>query len=280
MAEIEIACLSNDAYPTRVRQMFGAIQRAEQLRWLHTCSAGVDSPAFQALLRRGVRLTNSTGTAAASIAHTVAMYLLALSRDLPRWTRHQQQRTWDNRPFAELIGQRLLVLGWGPIGQHTARLATALGMEVEIARRRASGDEPHPVHRLSALGDALGRADWVVLALPLTSDTRHLIGPAEFAALRPGARLINVGRGDLVDEPALIEALRSGRLAGAALDVFATEPLPPDSPLWAMEQVIITPHGAGQTDHTEQAAQELFVENLARYVAGTPLLHEVASAAD
>jgi len=275
LGRVEIACLSGDAYPTRVRALMGACARAENLRWLHSFSAGVDSPAFTAVLERGVRLTNSSGASAPSIARTVTMYLLALSRDLPAWTAAQRERRWAPRRYEELIGQRLLMVGWGPIGQETARLAEALGLEVEICRRAADGTEPYPVRPLAGLRDALVTADWVVVALPLTPDTRGLFGVEEFAAMRPGARLVNVGRGELIDEPALVSALATGHLGGAALDVFATEPLPETSELWAMPNVIITPHASGITDRTDARGRAIFLDNLERYAAGTPLRNEV-----
>lgn len=280
LARVDVACLSGDAYPGRVRQLMGSALRAPALTWFHTFSAGVDSPVFTDLLRRGVRVTNSSGTSAPSIARTVVLGVLALSRRLPELLAAQAERRWAPGRFDDVVGDRLLVVGWGPIGQEIARLAEALGMEVEVCRRRELGDEGRPVWPLDRLDDALGRADWVVVALPLTPQTRGLFDRGRLAAMRPGARFLNVGRGDLVDEPALVDALTGGHLGGAVLDVFATEPLPADSALWAMPNVIVTPHMSGSSGLTEARGAALFVENLGRFARGEALHNEVAPPAD
>lgn len=278
LARVDVACLSGDAYPERVREVLGATFRASALRWFHTFSAGVDSPVFAGFLERGIRLTNSSGSSAPSIARTVIMTMLALSRDLPRWTVAQRETRWAPHRFHDVVGQRLLVVGWGPIGQEVARLGHALGLEVEIARRAAHGDEGYPVCPLDHLEEGLARADWVVVALPLTAATRQLFDARRLAVIRPGARFVNVGRGELVDEDALVDALRSGALAGAGLDVFATEPLPPTSALWSLPNVIVTPHASGLSELTEERGASLFVQNLGRYTRDEPLLNEVARA--
>ena len=275
LGRARIACLSGDAYPERIREVIGACVHAPNLQWLHTFSAGVDAPVFGTFLERGVRLTNSSGASAPSIARTVIAGVLALSRDLPAWFRAQQERSWAPRRYEEIIGQRLVVVGWGPIARETARLADALGLEIEIVRREAAGDEPFPVTPLIDLRVALARADWVVVALPLTEQTRNLFDADAIAAMRPTARFVNIGRGELVDESALTDALASGRLAGAALDVFATEPLPPESPLWGLPNVIVTPHASGITDHTDALGRALFCDNVEAFVNGRPLRNEV-----
>jgi len=242
---------------------------------MHTFSAGVDSPFFVQLMERGIRLTNSSGATASPIAQTTVLYMLALSRNVRAWYQHQEKHEWTRHEFAELDGARLAVIGMGPIGIETARLGVALNMNVEAIRRTPNGTEPCPTFSFDQLSRVLAQADWVAVALPLTDDTRQIFNAETFAIMKPGAHFINVGRGELVDEDALIAALQSGHLAGAALDVFATEPLPPDSPLWNMDNVIITPHSSSASAQSGLRSEDIFVKNFARYVAGEPLINEV-----
>lgn len=276
LARVDVAFFSGDLYPDRSARFMAACLQAPNLRWLHTFSTGTDHPVFGAFLDRGVRLTNSAGSSARPIAQSVAMYLLALSRDLPGWMRAQARHEWRPRDFEELDGTRLAVVGMGPIGAEVARLGLALGMDVVGCRRTPSGAEPCPTWPLERLDELLTSADWVVLALPLTPDTDGIIDRRRLSLLRPTARLINVGRGELIDEAALVESLTQGRLAGAALDVFATEPLPPESPLWAMPNVIITPHSSGATAGSRHRATLVFLDNLRRWTAGEPLVNELS----
>jgi phosphoglycerate dehydrogenase-like enzyme len=233
---------------------------------MHTFSAGVDSPFFIDLIKKGVTLTNSSGAAASPIAQTAILYMLALSRNVRAWFEHQDNKEWERHEFTELDGARLAVIGMGPIGVEIARLGAALNMDVEGIRRSPTGHEPCPTFSFDQLSEVLGRADWVALALPLTPDTQNLFDQQQFARMKPGAQFINVGRGELVDETALINALNSQHLAGAALDVFATEPLPEDSPLWSMKNVLITPHSSGASVKSGLRAEELFVRNFALFV--------------
>jgi phosphoglycerate dehydrogenase-like enzyme len=226
-ASAEIAYFSGDLYPVRARDFVLALARAEKLRWLHVFSAGVDHPWFQQLLARGVRITTSSGASAVPIAQTVALYLLALSRDLRRWTDAQQRRVWEPHDVVDLQGQTLAILGMGPIGREVARLGSALRMRVLGMTRAPKGDEPCETWPLSRLHELLPVADWLVLALPLGPQTRGILSAAALERLKRGARLVNVGRGELVDEPALVRALETGALAGAALDVFSVEPCLP-----------------------------------------------------
>ena len=268
---VDIAFFSADCWPDRSRGFVVSILKARNLRWLQTFSAGVDSPFFVDLMGRGVLLTTASGSSASPIAQTVVLYMLALSRDMRRWMRDQDERRWEQHRFVELEGARLAVVGMGPIGMEVARLGIALGMETEAVRRTPNGDEPCVTHGLGSLHEVLGRADWVVSALPLTPDTRQIFGAGAFAAMKPGAFFINVGRGELVDEPAMVAALQSGALGGAGLDVFAVEPLPADSPLWAMENVIITPHNSATSTSTGARSQAIFLDNLERHVNGRPM---------
>jgi phosphoglycerate dehydrogenase-like enzyme len=273
---VEAAFFSGDFFPDRVREFALALRDARGLRWLHTFSAGVDHPWFQALRGQGIRITTSSGAHAVPIAQTVALYLLALSRGLPAWADAQRRRAWERHPLVDLQGLVLAVVGLGPIGLEVARLGKALGMEVIGVRRRPRGDEPCQTWPLERLDELLPRADAVVLALPLAPETRGLFDAARLARIKPGGWLVNVGRGDVLDEPALVEALRSGRLGGAGLDVFHQEPLPPESPLWALPNVIVTPHNSGDTPGNLARAREIFLDNLGRYARGEPLRNEAA----
>jgi len=275
-SRVEIAFFSGDFFPERVREFVLALRDAKQLRWLHTFSAGVDNPWFQALRERGVRLTTSSGANAVPIAQTVLLYLLALSRDLARWQDAQQRRAWEPHEVVDLQGLTLGVVGLGPIGLEVARLGAALRMRVIGMRRSPRGDEPCETWPITRLDELLPRANALALALPLSGDTRHLLDARRIALLKRGAWLVNVGRGALVDEAALVAALQSGQLGGAGLDVFEVEPLPPGSPLWTLPNVIVTPHNSGDSPGNQVRAAEIFLDNLARFVRGEALRNEVA----
>jgi phosphoglycerate dehydrogenase-like enzyme len=275
LTAVEVAYFSGDLFPARARELWRPVLRAPRLRWLHTYSAGVDDPVFQRLLAREVRLTSSSGAAAVHIAHTVMLYLLALSRDLRGFLEAQQRHAWEPRPIGDVQGERLGVVGLGPIGLAVAHLGIAFGMRVTALRRTPRGDEPCETWPIGRLHELLALADHVVVALPLTGDTKHIVDADALTRMKPSATFINVGRGELVDEAALSAALADRRIAGAALDVFATEPLPPTSPLWDLPNVIVTPHSAGVNANNNERATAMFVENLRRYVSGQPLHNEV-----
>lgn len=275
LEDVEVAYFSGDLFPDDVRPLARALRAVPALRWLHTFSAGVDDRFFQRMLEAGIRISTSSGAGAVPIAHTVMLYLLALSRDLPGWLADQAQRRWNPRPLVDLQGRRLVVAGLGPIGLAVARLARAFGMRVVGLRRSPRGDEPCETRPLSALREVLPEAHALVLALPLQPETRGLLGARELACMQADAVVINVGRGELVDEAALVAALAEGRLGGAGLDVFQVEPLPDDSPLWSLPNVIVTPHSSGTTPDNQRRADEIFVDNLGRYLKGAPLRNEV-----
>lgn len=272
---ITVAFFSNDAWPERAAPFFKVALEAPNLEWFHSMSAGVDSPVFSMFLERGARLTTSSGASAAPIAGTVMLYLLALSRDLPGWLRSQSAHEWAPAPFRDLGGQRIVVVGYGPIGAEVVRLATAFRMDPVVVRRSARGDEPCPVRPLSDLATAVSDADAVVVALPLAPETHGIVSVDVIASMPSRAVFVNVGRGELVDQAALTDALSSGRLAGAGLDVFDPEPLPADDALWEIPNVIISPHNSGSSDATAGRVAEIFLDNLGRFARGEPLRNEV-----
>ena len=260
------------------------LARARRLRWIHSTAAGVTGMLFPELVASDVVVTNARGLHADAMAEHALAMMLAFARKLHHardWQHaHEwaQGRTWEEAPsIGSLAGTTLGLIGLGAIGSAIAVRAKALGMRVLAVRRRPAidpgpADEQWPVSRLR---EVLPRVDWLVIAAPQTSETERLIGREELALLRPGARLMNLGRGALVDEPALIEALRSKQIAGAALDVFEKEPLPPESPLWDLPEVILTPHTSGLGPRLWERAMEQFTANLRRFVAGEPLANVV-----
>ncbi len=255
--------------------------QAMDLRWIQSASDGVDGLLFPALVDSDVAVTNARGVFEEPIAEWVITAIGALATGLATSVRDGLGGRWaDERHRDRIAGSRLLVVGPGPIGRATAMRARALGMEVEAIGRRARDDEV--LGRIGGPDDlhaALGRADHVLDALPMAPGTERLFDAAAFAAMRPTTRFYNVGRGGTVDERALIEALRSGALAGAALDVFEQEPLPADSPLWRLPNVIVSPHICGDFDGWERVVVYLFVENLRRFVRGEPLRNPVDTVA-
>ncbi len=275
LERVTAAFFSPDAWPQRASSFMGSCVRSPNLDWLQTMSAGTDHPVFGMLRSRGVTITNASGAAAPSIAQTVLLYLLALSRDLPRLLRSQAIRRWDPDRSRDLDGMRLGIVGLGAIGSEVARLAVGFGMDPVGLRRRVRGDEPCETWTNERFHDLLGWADAIVVTAPLTDGTRGLFDADAFAAMNPGSWFVNVGRGEIVDEAALTHALVDGHLGGAGLDVFATEPLPAESPLWALPNVIVTPHSSGTTDRTHRRAVDLFVTNFRRYAAGDELLNVV-----
>ena len=275
--EVEIAFFSGDCYPDRAPDFIRAAISAPNLRWLHTFSAGVDHEIFHRLLDQGVRVSHSSGANAIAVAHHAVARLMALARDLPGRIADQRAHRWARRISRDLEGATLGVLGLGPIGLEVARIGQALHMEVIGLRRKARGDEPCETWGFERLPELLAISDYLVLALPLTRETRGLLDGASLARMKPEAALINVGRGGVVDETSLVRALRDGTLRAAALDVFEVEPLPDSSPLWDLPNVIVTPHCGGFTATSHRHAEEVFLENLGRYIRGGALENEIFS---
>jgi phosphoglycerate dehydrogenase-like enzyme len=250
--------------------------RAERVRWIQTASDGVDGLLFPALVEAGVVVTNARGVFDDAIAEWTIGAMLAFPTRILDQRDAQSRKTWLTGRTERLAGRRLLVVGPGPIGRAVARRASSLGMQVSAVGRSARDDDLFGrVRGRGELHAALAEADYVVDTMPITDGTRHTFDASAFAAMRPEARFLNVGRGATVDERALVEALRHGRIAGAALDVFEEEPLPEASPLWGMSNVLISPHMCGDFTGWEVAVNELFSDNLERFVRGEELHNRV-----
>jgi glyoxylate/hydroxypyruvate reductase len=253
------------------------LEQAPRLRWVQGTSAGIgELLRHTGLIDTGLIFTTAAGVHGSPLAEFVILALLYFYRDVPRLQRLQQAHHWERHTNRELAGRRALVVGLGAVGQTIARRLAALELEVWGARRTQAASRPEGVRRvlpLTELRSVLGLIDALVLACPLTSETTKLIGAAELAAMRDGALLINVARGPVIDERALVEALRHGRLGGAALDVAEVEPLPGDSPLWDMPNVLVSPHSASTVHAENRRIVDLFLANLRRYLDGEPLIN-------
>lgn len=247
-----------------------------RLRWLHTPSAGVDRLMFPELLAHPCVLTNSVGVYSIPIAEHVLAVMLAVARQLPACLRQQREHRWQRVPAVELYEQTLAIIGTGHIGQEVARRAQALGMHT-LGTRRTPRPTPfiEQVFPLAHLYDMLAQADFVAITCPLTPETAGLIGEPELRAMKKTAWLINVARGGIVQEEALLRALREGWIAGAGLDTFVQEPLPEDSPFWDLPNVILSPHTSWSSPQVRERSIALFLENLERFLAGEPLLNVV-----
>jgi phosphoglycerate dehydrogenase-like enzyme len=257
---------------------------AKRLRWVHSASAGIEANLFPALVESDVVLTNGAGLHSVSIPEHVLGLMLALARNLHESARLQARAQWERFTaiafgggIRELNGSNLAILGAGAIGAALAKLGSALGMHVRVLRRRAD----RPVEGAEAVVGPddklalLAWADFVVLATPLTPETDNLIDRAALRAMKASAFLINIARGEVVDDAALVDALRANAIAGAGLDTFREEPLPATSPYWALPNVIVTPHVSGYTARYFERTLELFRENLRRFVAGERLRNVV-----
>ena len=246
--------------------------------WVHITSSGINpAPWVDALDKRGATITTSTGSNAEPVAQTGMTGMLMLARGFAQYVRGQQTHEW--RPLRgaslpdDLRGQTVLLVGVGAIGKTFAGYARAFGLKVIGVRRspKKADDPVDELHPPSKLPELLPRADWIVIACPLTKETRNLIDADAFRRMRKGARLINIARGEIVNEKALIDALRSGQLAGAHLDAHVQEPLPADSPLWDLPNVIVSPHNASASTGNEKRAAEMFIGNVYPWLRGEPM---------
>jgi phosphoglycerate dehydrogenase-like enzyme len=298
--------LSSDAFDR-------LLVRAPHLAWVHSATSGVERALTPAALERGIVVTNARGVFSRPIAEYVLMMILSVSRRLPQLLELQQERTWQPLEGAELRDVTVGIVGLGSIGRAVGVLATAFGCRVVAVRRHAGEDGRGATGAIGSRGGAasasdasvsdegdsrtfgeemldrvggpetlpelLGESDFIVLAAPLTPETTDMINDQTLAMVKPGAWLINVARGRLIDERALLRALREGPLGGAVLDTFRDEPLPPTSPFYDLENVIVTPHTAWSSGRVLDRSVELFCDNLRRFAAGEPLLNVVDPAA-
>ena len=248
---------------------------APQLKWIQLTSAGADRLLGSGFIQQGVTVTTVSGLHATPIGEFILQSILLIAKKAPQYMRSQARHEWSRFMPRELYGSTVGIVGIGNIGAEAGRLAKAFGCRVIATKRSTTtrestpyADEIMPAPELPRL---LAESDYVVLSMPLTPETRGMIGEAELRAMKPTAALINIARGPVVVQEALIRALREGWIAAAALDVFDKEPLPADSPLWDMENVIISPHISGGTEIYNVRAVEIFAENLRRYLGGQPL---------
>jgi len=267
-------------YSMRPKQL----KEAKKLKWIHSTAAGVAQLMYPELRDSGILVTNPVGVFSVPMAEHIMGLLLAMARNFPDSVRQQdrahwsQQDLWDKaQHLTEVNGQVLLIVGYGSIGREVAKRAKAFDLRVWGVTRSGKGDGTHLEKMFSAaqLHEALPGADYVLIAAPETGETKRLIGSAELAKMKRGARLINVGRGSLMDEAAVIRALERGELGGAAVDVAETEPLPPDNPLWQAPNLLITPHTSAVSDRLWHRQTALLLSLLERWFDGREMLNRV-----
>lgn len=235
-----------------------------KVRWIHTLAAGVEFLPFDLLRRSDIVLTNGRGLYADALGEFAIAAMLWFAKDLRRLVRNQEQRLWEPYTVERVAGKSVGIIGYGGIGRAIGARASALGMHVlGVGRRQEPGE--------ATIDDVIPRADYLVMSVPLTPRTHRLLSRERIARMMPSSVLINVGRGRTVDEAALVDALRAHAIRGAALDVFDTEPLPPEHPLWELDNVLLSPHSADRTSDSHLRATQFFLENLRRFRAGEPL---------
>lgn len=272
----EVVWLSLDSYASgTLGQLFGRLMKTQAPRWTQIMAAGIDNPMFRSIMEKGVRISKSSAQAT-PIAEYVVAHALSLQVPIPAQAALQAKHEWKSTPYRELAHTRWVLVGFGNIGHEIARRIKPFGVDLTVVRRNpaAKGDLADRVIGLPDLSGALPDADVVVLACALNDETRDMCDVAFFQALKPGAILINIGRGGLVDEDALKAGLDRDQPAHAVLDVFQTEPLPGDSWLWDHPKVRVTAHTSNSGDGNLARGDELFLENLRRYLAKEPLLNE------
>lgn len=271
------------------------ISKAPRLKWVHFMWEGVDSFSDSEMMRSDVVLTNSSGVHSVPIAEHIVLYMLALKRKAKMYMDLQERREWlgwwDQPSTGVLKGSTVGIIGYGRIGRAAAKILDGFGVRVLAVKRDPDrvehegfdgwdccdmrGEVPQEMIGMDSLDRVLSGSDFLILSLPLTGETHHIIGKGELELMKEGAYLINIGRGGLVDENALVEALEKGRIGGAALDVFEEEPLDESSPLWGMDNVLITPHSSTAGDPADELVFTLFTENLKRFLRGEELLNVV-----
>lgn len=248
---------------------------APRVQWVHSLSAGLESILFPALAESTVPMTNGRGVFKESLGEFVVGAILYFAKDFRRMVRNQQEGRWEQFDVEMVSGKTLGVIGYGEIGRAAAVRARALGMKIHVIRRRPqlSGDDPvvDQNYLVNERAQLMAEADYLLVAAPLTTETRGMVGEKELRNMKSSAVLINVGRGPVIDEAALIQALRDGTIKGAALDVFDKEPLPAGHPFWEMSNVLLSPHCADHTATWTDEAMQFFLENLERFQSGKPL---------
>jgi len=277
----EVTGRSSSNNPTReLREFESVLRNSPRLRWLQIHPAGAERPIYGELRARGVKVTTGSGATAVTVAHSTLGAVIALNRrfsllaDAQR--RHAWEQRWGDLAPRDLKGQCAVIVGLGPIGRNIAALLKVLGMRVIGVRRSSEAVDPcDRTISYDRLGEALPQADWLILCCPASALTRGLANAAAFAAMPTGAHLINVARGEVANERDVVDALASGQLAGAYLDVFEREPLDPVSPLWDMPDVIISPHTAGHSQGQPEAVLGIFLDNLQRWCSGRKLRNDV-----
>jgi phosphoglycerate dehydrogenase-like enzyme len=264
------------AWFTSRERLESALAMAPRVRWVHVSSAGVDTLLFPALVESPIALTNARGAFSWSLGEFALAAILDFAKDLPRMRRAQQAGRWESFDVEGVQGKTLGLVGYGDIGRAIAERARAFGMRVLAVRREARPDAlADRVYGPESLLEVAALSDYLAVAAPLTDQTRGLIGEAAIRAMRPGAVLINVGRGPVVDERALVSALEEGRIRGAALDVFDREPLPAGHPFYRLENVLLSPHCADHTVGWRAQSMEVFLDNFERFRQGLPLRNVV-----
>lgn len=244
------------------RPFLEAFPLAKRVRWIHSLSAGIETQLSPEIIASPVPMTNGRGVFSRPLGEWVIGAMIYFTYDFPRLARNQKAHRWEMFAHQELYGRTVTIVGYGDIGQAVGERATAFGMKLETIRRN---------HQPRELMDAVAGADFIAVTAPLTRETRGLIGAGQIAAMKSSAVVINVGRGPIIDQHALTEALKARKIRGAALDVFETEPLPEDSPLWDLDNVLVSPHCADILPNSRELAVEFFVENFQRFAKGEVL---------
>ena len=274
-----VDCVLMGAGPTggKGEHLAKIFDKLKSLEWIHSNMVGLDLFMFPELLgaSEGVTITNSKGVYSQSLAEYVLFAAKYFALNTPKLLRHKANKHWEQFPVQEISGKTMCIIGYGDIGRATAVLAKAYGMKVLASRRNPSLSKQDPnldkIYATSDLEEMVRESDYVVVSTPLTEATKHIVDAKLLRAMKPSAVVINVGRGPCIDEKALVEALKTGRIKGAGLDVFEVEPLPKDSELWEMENVLISFHNADRAEHWLENSIQLFVTNMEKYMAGTAL---------
>ncbi|MVW79624.1 D-2-hydroxyacid dehydrogenase [Bordetella sp. 02P26C-1] len=286
VADIDIALFSRDIYEgsnqkglaSSARQFFSLLDEASGLKWLHIFSSGADRPVYSELASRGVLTTTSAGANSKSVALMALTGILALYKKFPLYIRAKAQKEWV-RPAMEdfpraLEGQRIVIIGTGHVGSELARMASLFGMHtIGLNRTGNLVERFDEVHAIDQLERIAARVEWLVICCPLTPRTRGLVDAKIIAALGSHAHIVNVGRGGVLDESALLHALSEKHIAGAYLDVFHSEPLPSESPLWALDNLLITPHAAAHSGDVMERVIDIFIQNVEHWLMRKPLLN-------